>query len=97
MASAGVGMRGLPELVEHGVPGQWLGRANVDGQLRVHLAEPGVLGQPDEVTFVEVQHGVGVRRLDGVVELLQPGHQIGDGRDVVAVETVWRPRGTRSG
>ena len=55
-----------------------------DAQFEANVAEPGLLGVPDQVTLVEVEHGIGRGRLDRLIERCDPGSQWLNRCDVVA-------------
>ena len=76
---AGAGQEALPGLGVHP-------RLDVSAQLQVHFVEARHRHKPEKVSLIEVDHGVVHRVLDAVVERIEPGSDVGNGRDVVTAE-----------
>src|SRR6266576_166343 len=57
-----------------------------NAQVEADVGEPGPLGVPDQVTLVEINHGIGAGRLDGLIERFELGRQRLNRGDVVAEE-----------
>jgi hypothetical protein len=70
--------------VDERLPGHGVGGAYLGFELKVDRVEPGLVGEIDQVALVEVDHGIGVRRLDCLVDRPHLGGDLGDGAEVEA-------------